>query len=129
MHELSFVASDGSERLPESQEVAVLPVVLFSLGMMVTVIITMVALAYAYRRPAEPTRPPLVAFPEPAGPPLPRLHPDPPAQLHAVEHAAQAKLVAWGWVDRTGGIARIPLPNAIEVLAERNWPIAPRSER
>lgn len=55
-------------------------------------------------------------------PPLPRLQRAPATDLSAFREAEQAELDAWGWVDQSSGIARIPVARAIELVAEHGLP-------
>ena len=62
-------------------------------------------------------------------PPEPRLQTNPPAELRRFEAEAAQQLASYGWVDRQHGIARIPVAEAMQRLAEQgiaDWPGAPR---
>ncbi len=54
-------------------------------------------------------------------PPAPRLDAHPAATLAAVRKRETAALEGYGWVDRSAGIARIPIEQAMRLLAERGW--------
>ncbi len=54
-------------------------------------------------------------------PPTPRLDANPAHTLAAVQEREAADLEGFGWVDRDAGIARIPIEQAMRLLAERGW--------
>jgi hypothetical protein len=54
--------------------------------------------------------------------PQPRLLINPGASLKQVRTAEDADLNSYGWVDRTSGIARIPIHRAMQLLLERGLP-------
>jgi len=55
-------------------------------------------------------------------PPLPRLQPNPRADLDALRAQEKAVLETYGWIDKGRGIVRIPIEQAIEILARRGLP-------
>jgi hypothetical protein len=55
-------------------------------------------------------------------PPGPRLEVHPARTLAVVRGREQELLEGFAWIDRTAGIARIPIESAMGVLAERGWP-------
>jgi hypothetical protein len=57
-------------------------------------------------------------------PPPPRLDAHPEETLAAVHKRETAALEGFGWVDRDAGIARIPIEQAMRLLADRGWPSA-----
>jgi hypothetical protein len=58
-------------------------------------------------------------------PPLPRLQRVPYDDLAAFHASEQTVLDGWAWVDRSNGIAQVPISRAIEILAERGLPTPP----
>jgi hypothetical protein len=54
-------------------------------------------------------------------PPEPRLEANPALVLDEVRHHEQQLLEGYGWVDRGAGIARIPITQAMRILAARGW--------
>ena len=50
--------------------------------------------------------------------PAPREQPDPGADLAALRAREDAELNSYGWIDRTGGIVRIPIDRAIDLLSQ-----------
>jgi hypothetical protein len=68
---------------------------------------------------ADPPQSPL-AVDEP--PPPPRLEVDPGADLGRLRRAEEKTLSTYGWIDRQQGVARVPIDQAIKLLAERGLP-------
>lgn len=65
----------------------------------------------------------------PPRPPAPRLQAAPAQDMRDMRQAENAHLQSYGWVDRTAGIARIPIDRALELVAEQGlptWPDEPR---
>ena len=55
-------------------------------------------------------------------PPEPRLQIDPRDDLSNMRQAEEQVLTSYGWVDRNGGIVRIPIDQAMKLIAERGLP-------
>ena len=55
-------------------------------------------------------------------PPEPRLDARPAQTLVELRRREDGMLTTYGWVDRDAGIARIPIEQAMEILAEQGWP-------
>jgi hypothetical protein len=58
-------------------------------------------------------------------PPLPRLQIAPEVDRAAFEAEAHRTLGDYGWTDRKSGLARIPIEEAMQMLAQHGWPDAP----
>jgi hypothetical protein len=56
---------------------------------------------------------------EPMAPPPPHLLPAPGTDLAAARAAADTRLASYGWVDRTAGIAHVPIDRAMALLVQR----------
>jgi hypothetical protein len=54
--------------------------------------------------------------------PFPREQPSPADELKAFQAQASAELNSYGWIDRKGGVVRIPISRAMELIAERGLP-------
>ena len=52
-------------------------------------------------------------------PPGPRLQSDPPRDMDEMRQQDREVLTTYGWVDQTGGVARIPVDRAMSILVER----------
>jgi hypothetical protein len=64
---------------------------------------------------------PLAAGREKA-PPAPNLQTQPFQDIYNLRKGEAAKLESYGWVDKEGGIARIPIDRAIELTIQRGLP-------
>ena len=112
----------------EKSDVSIGAIVKFGIGLAVAALLVHVAMWGLFRvletRVDRRDRaiPPLVAAALRRTPPEPRLERDallPRRRMQAEENAA---LTTYGWVDRDGGIVRIPIERAMEILAERGLP-------
>ena len=69
-----------------------------------------------------------LVFHQTSGPGIGFMRPDPAADLAAFEAAETKKLNTLAWVDRKAGIARIPVDDAMVLIAQRGklpeWPQA-----
>jgi hypothetical protein len=61
-------------------------------------------------------------------PPEPRLQEDPFADLIALHAEEDTVLGSYGWVDRQAGVVRIPIREAMRIVAERGLPVRPAPE-
>ncbi|MEZ5313371.1 MAG: hypothetical protein R2862_06775 [Thermoanaerobaculia bacterium] len=66
---------------------------------------------------ADPKPSPLAEARLPAAPPEPHLQSRPEVELQELRRSTSAALSSWGWVDRSAGIAHMPIENAIDRLA------------
>jgi hypothetical protein len=57
-------------------------------------------------------------------PPEPRLQVNAPADLRALRAREDAQLNSYGWVDRKAETVRIPIAQAMQLLAQRGLPAA-----
>ena len=55
-------------------------------------------------------------------PPAPNLQKQPFKDVYELRLGEAAKLTSYAWVDKEGGIARIPIDRAMEVMLERGFP-------
>ncbi|MET0659194.1 MAG: hypothetical protein ABW110_13665 [Steroidobacteraceae bacterium] len=55
-------------------------------------------------------------------PPAPNLQKQPFKDVYELRLGEAAKLTSYGWVDKDGGIARIPIDRAMDVMLERGFP-------
>jgi len=85
----------------------------------------------ALSRRAQPTdlwRPVQPATPKASGQrPFPLLQVSPPADLEAFRAREQAELETYGWVNRTSGLVRIPIEEAMRLLAQKGLPVRSNS--
>jgi hypothetical protein len=54
---------------------------------------------------------------------FPRLQLSPAVDLDEFRSREEAELNTYGWVDRTAGVARIPINRAMELLLEKGFPV------
>ena len=71
-----------------------------------------------------------VAESDPAAlePPGPRLQVRPELELAVIRAQEDAILSSYAWVEKDRGIARIPIDEAVRIVAERGLPMFPASE-
>jgi hypothetical protein len=58
-------------------------------------------------------------------PPAPRLQVSPQADLARLQASEDAQLRSFGWVDRDNQVVRMPIEQAMKLLAKRGWPSQP----
>lgn len=98
----------------------------FLLVLLAVALVSMGALFRFLRREIarnQPPAPPLAASQETPLPPEPRLEGPPGLELQALRTREDAVLATWGWVDRTKGIAEVPVYRAIEIVLEKGLPV------
>ena len=114
----------------ETSDVSIGGIVKFGIGLAAAAILVHVAI-FGYfraleahdRKQNEPVSP-LVSASLRRTPPEPRLEPDPLAPRLRMRAREDAVLMTYGWVDRSAGVARIPIERAMELLAEKGLPPA-----
>lgn len=95
-------------------------VVLIALGVVNVVIGGLGYLFYVHNRSVN--RPPSAMATLPQVPPEPRLQSSPRADMERMLAEDRALLDGYGWVDRQGGVVRIPIERAMNLVAERGLP-------
>ena len=58
-------------------------------------------------------------------PPAPNLQTQPFRDIYSLRQAEALKLESYGWVDKEGGIARLPIDRAMEVMLQRGFASRP----
>lgn len=106
-------ATDGA------QDADITPRPILGLGLGVLVMTSLALLItlglnqyFVYRRP--PPAPPVDAR---QIPPPPRLQSQASVDLHSLQARQRARLNGYGWIDRSAGVAHIPIERAMELLA------------
>ncbi len=56
-------------------------------------------------------------------PPAPRLQRSPATDLERLRSSEDSVLLSYGWVSRDSGLVRIPVARAMEILAEKGFPV------
>ena len=105
----------GSRRLPQPPDVATRIVIIAVAGFLGFVALSMTGLFF-YLRSSVPDVFGKVTehhFPEPA------LQKDPQDDLKRFERDQRATLSGYGWVDRSKGLVRIPIEDAMRIIAAR----------
>ena len=99
-------------------------------GGMIVVSVVIAALVWALFAvlSKRETRDTLTEFPLASGqaqrlPPEPRLQTDPREDLRALRQAEDNALQSYGWVDKNGGVVRIPIDQAMKLTLERGFPV------
>ena len=72
---------------------------------------------------------PLAGGQESRLPPEPRLQTNPRQDLRDLRSAEDAALTSYGWVDKSAGIARIPIGEAMKLTVERGLPARQENPR
>ena len=55
-------------------------------------------------------------------PPTPNLQKQPFKDIYMLRQGENDKLTSYGWVDKEGGVTRIPIDRAMEVMLQRGFP-------
>lgn len=111
----------------EANTVPILPIVFFVGTLVVLTFVVLLLMrgmfgTYSRRGAHMEGQPsPLAATRQP--PPEPRLQVSPAQNLQEVRNAEDALLYSYGWVDRSTGVVRIPIPQAIELLVQQGLPV------
>jgi hypothetical protein len=105
----------GSRRLPQPPDVAAGIVVIAVAGFLGFVALSMVGLFFYLRSSVPDAFRKVIEhhFPEPA------LQKDPREDLRRFERDQRAALSGYGWVDQSKGLVRIPIEEAIRIIAAR----------
>jgi len=61
----------------------------------------------------------------PKDPPTPNLQNQPFRDIYQLRQGETEKLTSYGWVDKDGGVTRIPIDRAMEVMLQRGFPSRP----
>lgn len=62
---------------------------------------------------------------QPRQPPAPNLQTQPFQDIFTLRQSETTRLGSYGWVDQEGGIARIPIDRAMELILQRGLPTRP----
>jgi hypothetical protein len=111
-------ASRARRRKHEPGDVDAAPIVLAAAGLAaILVLVAGVSLgSYRLLRPHHADTAPAA----PAEIPAPRLQSAPTSDLSALRRQKNAMLDEYRWIDRRGGVVRIPIDRAMQLLAERD---------
>jgi hypothetical protein len=102
----------------------------FGVGILVVMVVTAIATKplYDFLGERESTTQPPAAYeaesdPSALEPPAPRLQVRPELELAAFRAQEDAILASYAWVDKEHGIVRIPVEEAMRLVAERGMPV------
>jgi hypothetical protein len=95
--------------------------VAFALGMMLMLagVFATTLFLFDHFAPRSGARPGLAT--EVQGFPEPRLQIAPHEDLERLNETNRQTLESYGWVDRSAGVARIPIERAMDIVADRGW--------
>jgi hypothetical protein len=109
----------------ETRDVDIRFIGLFSLGMVVLLAGSLVLMGWLFGvfagKPLGRGRSAPIVETRPY-PPAPRLQASPTRDIQEMRRTENTKLQSYGWIDQTAGIARIPIDQAMELLATRGLP-------
>ncbi len=79
---------------------------------------------------ADPAKSPLLVGEKPPATPVsrfpqPQLQANAAADLVKIQATEQEKLATYGWVDRNAGVVRMPIDQAMRLVAQRGVPVWP----
>ena len=116
----------------ELRDVDVRRLLLFGAALCATVALSMLAMGAWFGHLAKsqsrgPAPPPLAPVSE--LPPRPRLQIAPHEDLEQKRRREDAILNSYGWVDPKGGVIRLPIDRAIELVAKRGIPPSPKGKK
>jgi hypothetical protein len=110
-----MAATRGQQRGYEVSDVspALVAAIAAGFALFLTATPFVIQLSFRHSSPDQATGP------RGAMPPAPRLEADPVADGAAYRSREAAQLAGYGWVDRPAGIVRMPIDEAMRILAER----------
>lgn len=116
----------------ERKDVNVFQITAFGIGLLLACIVVVFAMWAMFdflysREDAKNLRNPNAAMmsQRPALPPEPRLQAQPKTDLHDLRANEDAILNSYGWVDQSKGIVRIPIGQALDIVAQKGLPSKP----
>lgn len=114
-----------SRRMPETRDVWPGSLLALAAGLAVFLALALVALNVIFDAQPDWPRPGAANRPNEASPALQRA---PGEEFAAFREKKQAELAAAGWVDKANGIARIPIEDAMHIIAEKGLPRWPEQD-
>jgi hypothetical protein len=108
----------------EKQDVGFRFAMLFVSALLVAVVVVLIFLVWFYRvivPPRQPSAQTPIAQQRPL-PPAPVLQVNPAVDMQRFREREEQKVSSYGWVDEKGGVARVPVQRAMEIVAERGLP-------
>ncbi|MDQ2868688.1 MAG: hypothetical protein M3R59_09810 [Verrucomicrobiota bacterium] len=110
----------------ETRDINVRVVAWVAVGFIISAIIMQVSLSglfhlFKNQYPSD-TAASRIVVPQ-ALPPEPRLQTNPAVDLQQLRDAEDARLNRYGWIDKKGGVVRIPIERAMDLVVERGLPV------
>jgi hypothetical protein len=109
----------------ETRDIDIRFIGLFSLSMVVLLVGSLALMGWLFGvfagKPLGRGRSAPIAETQPY-PPAPRLQASPTRDMQAMRRSESTRLQSYGWIDQAAGIARIPIDQAMELLATRGLP-------
>jgi hypothetical protein len=103
---------------------------LLAVGIVIHVLVWLLFMGFDARQARGLTlQYPLAVEQEQRLPPEPRLQTDPRQDLLDMRAAEERTLTSYSWVDRNGGVVRIPIDQAMKLAVERGLPARQPAER
>ncbi len=106
----------------------------FGIGLAIGIVVVVFAMwglfewFYAREDRAYPAVTPVVASENPQLPPEPRLQAVPRIDLRSLREGEDQILTGYAWVDPSRGVARIPIDQAIKIVAAKGLPSKPATD-
>jgi hypothetical protein len=115
---MAETAARARRRKHEPGDVDARPIILVAAGLAAILVLVAAASLGSYRllRPDRAGETPAA----PAEVPAPRLQSAPASDLVALRRQKNAMLDEYRWIDRQGGVVRIPIDRAMQLLSERD---------
>ncbi|HUP38594.1 MAG TPA: hypothetical protein VM115_00630 [Vicinamibacterales bacterium] len=119
---------DNVEVVHEESDVNVAAIIRFGIGLLLIAAFIHVFLwwlqgTYSRQNQRAQTQVyPLAAGQQDRLPPSPRFQENPQQELQDLRAKQKALLDGYGWVNKEGGVARIPIENAMKIVVERGLP-------
>jgi hypothetical protein len=127
--------ADNPDVHHETTDVNIRGILAFGVGLFIAAVLIhfLVWLLFGYfaGREAQQKTPefPLAASQETRLPPEPRLQINPREDLRDLRAQEDAVLSSYGWVNRDGGVVRIPIADAMKLTVERGLPARPDGQK
>ena len=121
-------SQDNPEVRHETTDVNIRAILIFGGALIVSAVVISFAVWVLFRyfeaRETRRVAPeyPLAATQESRLPPEPRLQTNPREDLEQLREQEEQILNSYGWVDKNGGVARIPIEEAMKLVVQRGLP-------
>jgi hypothetical protein len=89
----------------------------------IALLVRVMYFSLAHREAQRQPPPPILGFEANREPPLPRLQPQEGPDLEAYEAEQKLIVTTYAWVDKSHGIVRIPVDEAMRLLLKRGLPV------